>query len=94
VSFIEQLGDVLIPLTAITLTFVVVIVWLNLAHERRKLGIGRGKHGHRIGAAVMTEQDQTALEGIVRVAERMERRLEALEKILEADDPKWKERIQ
>jgi phage shock protein B len=37
-------------------------------------------------------EDQVILDDIARVAEKMEQRLEALEKILEADDPKWKER--
>lgn len=37
-------------------------------------------------------EDQAILDDVSRVAEKMERRLEALEKILEADDPKWKER--
>jgi phage shock protein B len=37
-------------------------------------------------------EDQTVLDDIARVAERMEQRIESLEKILEADDPKWKER--
>ncbi len=77
------------------LGFVVVIVAMNLRHERRKLGLdGKRRHGRGGSAPVMTGEEQTALEDIARVAERMERRLDALEKILEADDPKWKERIQ
>ncbi len=37
-------------------------------------------------------EDDAILDSIARVAEKMEKRLEALENILEADDPKWKER--
>ena len=39
-----------------------------------------------------SDEEQSVLDDISRIADRMERRLETLEKILEADDPKWKER--
>jgi len=54
-----------------------------------------GKHGsrrHHWRSREPAGEDQAVLDDIARVAERMEQRLESLEKILEADDPKWKER--
>jgi len=57
---------------------------------------GRGGHHWRGGrfreTTTLNSEDQTILDDIARVAEKMEKRLEALEKILETDDPKWKER--
>lgn len=51
-----------------------------------------GRHKRRWENRGPSGEDQAILDDISRVAEKMERRLEALEKILEADDPKWKER--
>jgi len=48
----------------------------------------------RWGNSAPTGEDQAILDDLGKVAERMERRLDTLEKILEADDPKWKERAQ
>ena len=44
-------------------------------------------------AATLTEQEQTMLEDMARIAGRIESRVATLEKILDAEDPKWKERM-
>jgi phage shock protein B len=54
--------------------------------------MGGHRHRHHWRSRAPAGEDQAILDDIARVAERMEQRLEALEKILEADDPKWKER--
>jgi phage shock protein B len=67
------------------MAFILAIVFI------KKMGGGRrwrSRDGHR-GAG---GEDQAILDDIARVAEKMDQRLEALEKILETDDPKWKER--
>jgi phage shock protein B len=54
-----------------------------------------GKHSsrrHHWRSREPAGEDQAILDDIARVAERMEQRIDSLEKILEADDPKWKER--
>ncbi|MBY0508532.1 MAG: hypothetical protein K2P94_00130 [Rhodospirillaceae bacterium] len=51
-----------------------------------------GGHRHHWRSREPAGEDQAILDDIARVAERMEQRIESLEKILEADDPKWKER--
>lgn len=56
------------------------------------IGRNGGLHKFRKERITPGGEDQTVLDDISRVAEKMERRLEALEKILEADDPKWRER--
>jgi phage shock protein B len=42
-------------------------------------------------SALSAEEGET-IEQLSRLAEKMEMRLSALEKILEAEDPKWKEK--
>lgn len=46
---------------------------------------------NRSAGSLATEELAT-IEQLVRLAEKMDARLAALEKILEADDPKWKDK--
>lgn len=65
--------------------FVLAVIFLgNIMNERRLRHHGRSREP--------AGEDQVILDDIARVAERMEQRIESLEKILEYDDPKWKER--
>lgn len=80
------LGFLSVVKLATVFTFILGIIWIS-----RRYG---GKHRHARYSAVPSAEDQAILDDLGRIAEKMERRLETLEKILEADDPKWKERIQ
>jgi phage shock protein B len=62
--------------------FVFATIWITRHYRSRKNE-----------TSIMTPHEQTILDDLARIADRMERRLETLEKIIEADDPKWKERI-
>ena len=42
---------------------------------------------------MLIEQEQDSLAQLTRVADKMEQRLDTLEKILDAESPKWKERM-
>lgn len=44
-------------------------------------------------AKILSAEEQSTLEQLVIVAEKMESRLAALEKILDADDPRWKDKV-
>lgn len=43
-------------------------------------------------AGSLSSEETATIEQLVRVAEKMEARLTTLEKILEVEDPKWKEK--
>ena len=62
--------------------FVLAIIWINRRYGARKRE-----------AAMLTEQENGALDQLLRTAEKMERRLATLEQILDADHPTWKERV-
>ena len=62
--------------------FVLGIIWINRRYGTRKRE-----------AAMLTEQEQTTLDQLTRVAEKMEQRLSTLERILDAEQPTWKERV-
>jgi phage shock protein B len=62
--------------------FVLCIIWINRRYGTRKRE-----------AAMLTEQESQTLDQLVRVAEKMEGRLATLESILDAEHPKWKERV-
>ena len=62
--------------------FVVAVIWIIWRYGSR-----------RREASILTEHEQTVLDDLARIADKMERRLQTLEKIIEADDPKWRERI-
>jgi len=71
-------------MTAPIIVFLVVVapIWLVL-HYRSK----------RHAAGSLSTEEQATLDQLARVAEKMEARLTALEKILETEDPKWKDRV-
>ena len=45
-------------------------------------------------AKTLLAEEEIALDKLLDVAEKMEQRLDSLEKILEADDPNWKDKEQ
>lgn len=69
-------------LTMITIfAFVIVLVWLNKHYRAR-----------RAQAGSLAADEKQALEDLMRLAEKMDQRLVTLEKILDAEDPKWRDR--
>ena len=70
-------------LEAPTILFVLVVAPLWIVMHYRT----RAREGIKLGA-----DEQGALEALTRTAERMETRIDALEKILDADAPRWRER--
>ena len=74
----------LMLLTILAFVLAMTLISKNSRHKRR--------WERFTGPQGPSDADQAILDDISRVAEKMERRLEALERILEADDPKWKER--
>jgi phage shock protein B len=62
---------------------IVAPLWLILHYRSKKNS-----------ARVLATEDSETIEHLARLAEKMDARLAALEKILEADDPKWKEKAQ
>ena len=79
------MADVVIAFMVPTILFMVIVapIWLVL-HYRSK----------NKAAKELSEDEQQALDQLVRAATRMEERLSALEKILDIDDPTWKEKAQ
>jgi len=61
--------------------FALAVVWIIFRRPRR--------HGE---GASFAPQEQAALEDLARIADRMDQRLTTLEKILDAEDPKWRDR--
>jgi phage shock protein B len=68
-----------------TILFMVIVapIWLVL-HYRSK-----NKEATSLG-----DEEHQLLEQLTRSAVKMEERLSALEKILDAEDPTWKEKVQ
>jgi len=66
---------------AVIFLIFVAPIWLIL-HYRSKTA----------AAKTLGADEQQTLEDLARIAEKMDSRLSALEKILEAEDPKWKEK--
>jgi phage shock protein B len=62
--------------------FVLAIIWVRSRYGTRKRE-----------ASMLIEQEQDTLVQLAKVADKMEQRLDTLEKILDAEHPKWKERM-
>lgn len=60
----------------------IAIVWMVFHYKR----------GRRSGTAISSEDQQT-MERMVNLLEKMEGRIITLEKILEAEDPRWREKV-
>lgn len=77
------MGDAFIALMVPMILFLVIVapIWLIL-HYRSK----------NVAARTLGDEEQQTLDQLARVAEKMESRMAALEKILETEDPKWKEK--
>ncbi len=60
--------------------FVLAIIWMNRHYKSR-----------RTEAKMLSEEEHQTLADLARIAEKLESRVATLEKILDADDPKWRE---
>lgn len=65
--------------------FLVIVapLWLILHYRAKKRS-----------EIVSVSEDAASIEQLLRIADKMKARLGALEKILDVEDPKWKEKIQ
>ncbi len=61
--------------------FVLGILWMNRHYKSR-----------RNDAKNLSEEERQTLDDLARIAGRLEDRVVTLEKILDADDPKWRDR--
>lgn len=61
--------------------FILAVVWIGRHYKWRR---------HRGGQ--LSDEERAALEDMARVAERLEARVATLERILDAEDPKWRDR--
>lgn len=77
----ESFVEAIIPLVAIISLFVILPGMVMFFADRKR------RWQHEQTGAVKTDQTQ-----LVSIAERMERRIEALEKILDAESPGWRSR--
>lgn len=79
------MGEIAIAFMVPTILFMVFVapIWLIL-HYRSKSK----------AASTLTLEEHQLLEQLVQSATRMDERLGALEKILDAEDPTWKEKAQ
>jgi phage shock protein B len=68
-----------------TILFMCVVAPIWIVHHYR----GRKRDAAHLGA-----EEQAGLDQLTRIAERMEDRIVALERILDAEDPRWKDRQQ
>jgi phage shock protein B len=77
------MADVVYAIMVPMIIFLVIVapIWLIL-HYRSK----------NVAAKSLGAEEQEALDQLARVAEKMEARLATLEKILETEDPTWKEK--
>lgn len=69
---------------AIVMPFIMIIavVWLVLHYRRH----------HYRGKTVHSPEEQQTMERMVILLEKMEGRIATLEKILDAEDPRWREK--
>jgi phage shock protein B len=61
--------------------FILAVVWVSRHYKWRR---------HR--GSQLSDEERAALEDLGRAAERLEARVATLERILDADDPKWRDR--
>lgn len=61
--------------------FVLAIIWMSHYRKTKKAQIG-----------MLAEDERAALEDLTRIATKLEERVVTLEKILDSDDPKWRDR--
>ncbi len=60
----------------------IAIVWM-VFHYRR----------YRHGEAVSSQEEQQTMERMIGLLEKMEGRIVTLEKILDAEDPRWRQKV-
>jgi len=75
--------DVVIAFMVPMILFLVIVapIWLVLHYRSRNMS-----------ARTLGAEEQQTLDQLARVAEKMEARMAALERILETEDPRWKEK--
>ena len=61
---------------------VIAVVWIIFHHRR-----------HSRGDAAFSQDDQQAMDRMIGLLEKMEGRIATLEKILDAEDPRWREKV-
>jgi phage shock protein B len=77
----DLLGEVLGVLKLATIfSFVLAIIWINRHYRAKKAQAG-----------ILAEDEKAALEDLTKVAEKLEGRVATLEKILDAEQPKWRD---
>lgn len=78
------MSDLLQFLFVPTILFMTVLgpIWVSMHYSAKKRE-----------AKTLLADEEEALDRLLTIAETMEERLESLEKILEADDPNWKDKV-
>lgn len=61
-------------------SFVLAIIWVNRHYKAR-----------RVQASVLADEEKQTLDDLARIAGKLEDRVVTLEKILDAEQPKWRE---
>ncbi|MDX2142456.1 MAG: envelope stress response membrane protein PspB [Rhodospirillaceae bacterium] len=61
-------------------SFVLAIIWINRHYRARKAQ-----------ASVLADEEKQTLDDLSRVAAKLEERVGTLEKILDAEQPKWRD---
>ena len=75
--------DVFVVFMVPMIIFLVIVapIWLILHYKSKSAAV-----------KTLNAEEQYTLEQLARVAEKMESRMAALERILDHDDPRWKEK--
>jgi len=61
--------------------FILGIIWMSRHFKTRK-----------VEAKLLSDEEKQTLDDLVRIATKLEDRVITLEKILDADDPKWRDK--
>ncbi|MBL8643889.1 MAG: envelope stress response membrane protein PspB [Rhodospirillaceae bacterium] len=77
------MADIVIAFMVPMILFLVIVapIWLIL-HYRSK----------NAASKILNTEEQQTLDQLARVAEKMETRMASLERILDQEDPRWKEK--
>lgn len=80
-----EFGQVFVFLTTVSVIFLIFVcpLWIILHYSAKK----------RESKTLLGEEEES-LNRLLDAADRMEHRLDALEKILETEDPNWKDKAQ
>ena len=80
-----EFGQVFAFLTSVSVIFLIFVcpLWIIMHYSAKKRE-----------SKTLLEEESESLNRLLDTADRMEQRLDALEKILEAEDPNWKDQVQ